>query len=400
MREKLNFRIASNIVDYITSREYPPIVSFALALIFCICSLNSGCAPKRDVSGPSNPNADAFFDEINFNGKTIEAKIRANSNLLPSHEFWFASGDDKTLIYGWNEVIFREREAGVASCNHPMVSPGCRQCDVCSGMCNDFSGLGSILSTPDAIATLKKSPANGQFTDVHNFYSPLQGCLMQPRNNAPFTTVEAENDFYYLLRHVDFVSANSSAFERTIFYQTHIISTPRTITREMESYRDAADPTTLRFKFTMPEIDGKLAENFSEALKVTKVRILLGTKDSSTNAVMISKDPESLRKVRPSRILFLPSFVEGNINNASSERTNRCYLDPNIDDGDFNLDTCRRSPFTTTITPFLNGATPTFERGRNMDTLTWVIEYKTSDGLPAAEALKTNEFPIIEWTVQ
>ena len=402
MKEQTNFRITPQTGGEKLSRS----VSLAALLLTCLCILSFGCIGPTNVSGPGDPDADIHLDGVEFEGKFIKARISESQGLLASDEFWFdASDDDLTLIYGWNDVLYRERakEVEVDGCSHPIASRGCRECRVCSRTCNDSNPIDVFIPTPDEIASLKKAPTNGQFVTLHNFFSLPAGCQPSTLPQNTFTTVLAEDKSVYMLKHEDFVISDGSAFQKSVFFETNVVSTPQDLKKDMESYSDPSDPTTVRYKYTTYKYNGKLAENFSTSLKITRVRFLLGTRDPKTNVVMYREDPEALKKARPSRFLFLPNFAGGSINAAENGTSSRCYLDPLADDGGFNLEACRSYPPTDTGNAGVirsHRVTPTYVNGFNQDTLTWVAEYKVSDGLPPAEAFGVNEFPVIVWTIE
>jgi hypothetical protein len=128
---------------------------------------------------------------------------------------------------------------------------------------------------------------------------------------------------------------------------------------------------------------------------------LKGTFDENTGKDGTpSEDNADLIKVRPSRILFLPSFVPGNVNASPDEGTNRCYVDPAAPDGNFDLRwNCRRGVNSPVHQE--HWATPTYMNvnGLRGNTLTWIIEYKVSDGLPGPPDF-SDGFPVLEFTVE
>lgn len=367
-------------------------LSVLIALI-CLTACGSACAPQRNValSEPGTENADAFLDGFDFQGIGFRIKIAEQNNLLPAGKFWFDSGDDKTVVYGWNEIIYRERAGNVESCNYALNQSGCLQCEWCAAHCSDNSTQ-SVVTLPIAVADVREIAADGTETVLREFFAPRQGCLLNlSSGQQPFFT--AKDDATYVMNTQSPIGSRKS---QPAHLGTFVVSGERRVKEAMESYNDQADPA-LRFIFKARNVNGVIENNYSPNLKVTKVRVLLSVFDPNTGREMIMDDDATLRRVRPSRIIFLPDFLEGNVNDSSSEGTNRCYFDVTKDDGDFNLQTCRRNvggPLQDI------DVTPTYKHGQVNAPLTWVAEYKTSDGLPQLPVLGTNESLTLELTVE
>ena len=251
-----------------------------------------------------------------------------------------------------------------------------------------------MTTLPVAVAVLKEisHANNGSESVLREFFSPVLGCLLH-NFGSPKPTLTAKDNATYLITTQSPIGGSERQAARL---RTFVLSEARTVRRALEVYNDAADPAT-RFLFRARNTNGVIETNFSPNLKVTKVRVLLGVFDPVTTREMIMDDEVSLQRVRPSRIMFLPDFIEGDVNDSTSEGTNRCYFDSTKADGDFNLQTCRRN----LVGPIQDiDVTPTYQHGRASDPLTWIVEYKTSDGLPQPLVLGANEFLKLELTIK
>ncbi len=384
--------MTENTIGKITSKNLWARFS-AITLLVCLTAFGSGCASTRTVSEPGAANADAFLDGFEFEGVAFKVKISEQNGLLPANKFWFDQSDDKTVTYGWNEIVYRDRQADVDSCNYAANQAGCLECRWCSTECSD--GTDRVVTTlPVAVAVLKEisHSNNGSESILREFFSPLTGCLLH-NFGSPKPTFSAKDNATYLITTQSPIGGNERQAARL---RTFVLTGKRTVQRALEVYNDAADPAT-RFLFRARNTNGVIESNFSPNLKVTKVRVLLGVFDPVTTREMIMDDEASLRRVRPSRVMFLPDFIEGDVNDSTSEGTNRCYFDSTKDDGDFNLQTCRRN----LVGPIQDiDVTPTYQHGRARDPLTWIVEYKTSDGLPQPLVLGANEFLKLELTIE
>jgi hypothetical protein len=372
---------------------------FILILAIFLAGINSGCVPTNESACPATGNASAFSDGIEIRGAEFKIKIADQSGLLPTERFWFAGNDDKTIEYAWDEVLYREREEDTDSCDYANPAEGCVECNACTTLCTN--GTARTLILQDSILRLKENLLDSDTETVLNeFMRPDLGCrrnLTMPNNSLPTFNTAKDNATYQLKSNN--LCGSEEKTEESL--QTFVVTTARALRENMEIYQDMTDPA-LRYRFKMPDLSGLLRENFSPSLRITKVRILRGIRDHHTGRQTVSDDAESLRRMRPSRIMFLPDLIEGNINSSSSERSNRCYFDPTVDDGNFNLQTnCLHAPFGGQHVR--HNATPTYMLGRATETLTWVVEYKTTDGLPSVPEFGGefyDEYPVLELTIE
>jgi hypothetical protein len=134
-----------------------------------------------------------------------------------------------------------------------------------------------------------------------------------------------------------------------------------------------------------------LQDNFSANLRIGKVRILKGKPDADpvTNKFRL-KDPSV---VRPSRIVLIPSYTGDSV---FSHDSTRCYSNPNIPDGDIDLTNCRINAGSAGT---LQDATPAYLKFTPRSPLTWVAEFRASEG-GTPPILDPGEVLAIEFTIQ
>jgi hypothetical protein len=116
------------------------------------------------------------------------------------------------------------------------------------------------------------------------------------------------------------------------------------------------------------------------------------------------QDPVVLERVRPSRISFLPVLNEDDIERSPDVESHRCFVNPTLFDGGFDLTECRTNTETMANVTKRAPVTPAYEIGHPTPVLTWVIEYKTADGISVVPTFIDNddivELPILELTIQ
>ena len=399
MKEKTNFRVTSQI----TGEKSRWTISLALGLAICLSVISSGCASSAEITcggGADAGDVDELID--GFELRNARFRIPAvEAGLLPTDNFWFSKHDTlaaKTIFYGWDESFIQFREADVSGCNYAAPGSGCRQCDFCadaSAPCTDGTS-GELATVVNQYAALfEASDQNSGEQMLREFIRPIDGCLLRT-GNPTLPSFVAGKDATYTLRKTFFCGDTKDL----VALQTTELSTARIKTEEMIPYTETVSPK-VRFTFQMPLLmNGKLRENFSPNIKVTKVRILLGTKDPNTGLTMTKNS--DLDKIRPSRILFLSAFVNGNIYSSRDATINHCYANTTVPDGDFNLQICRRDVSPTSQSVRFD-ATPTFLHTNISETLTWVLDYEpqeTPDGPILISPFGEGEFPVLEFTIE
>lgn len=403
MKEKKIFRTASQNIG--EKRRWT--VSLALGLLICLSVIISGCASGVSITCGGGGNAGGADELIDgFELRTARFRIPAvEAGLRPTDSFWFHKNDTltaKTIFYGWDEAFIQFREADVSSCNYAAPASGCRQCDFCADLiapCTDGTSGGLAGPVNQYAALFEASNQNPGEQMLREFSRPFDGCLLRT-GNPTLPSFVAGKDATYTLRKTFFCGDTLDLAA----LQTTELSEKRQKPENMVLYStERVNPDKVRFIFQMPEANGKLRENFSPNIKVTKVRILLGKKNSSTGLAMPEDNPLVLERIRPSRILFLEDFVPGDIKSSRDYSINHCYADAGIPDGDFNLQTCR-SDVSPMSQPVRFNVTPTFiHTTTTHGTLTWVLEYEpqqTPMGPMLISPFGADEFPILEFTIE
>jgi hypothetical protein len=153
-----------------------------------------------------------------------------------------------------------------------------------------------------------------------------------------------------------------------------------------------AEPMVVFYWGQVPRIP-VLQDNFSTNLRIGKIRIVKGK--PSINKMTGKLEIESAMAVRPSRIVFIPGY-DGMARVFENDGT-RCYSDPQIADGDINLSNCR-TVFGNSIGHPLD-ATPAYLKNASQTALSWVAEFRASEG-GIAPTFEAGEVLAIEFTIQ
>lgn len=103
--------------------------------------------------------------------------------------------------------------------------------------------------------------------------------------------------------------------------------------------------------------------NFSNRLRVTKVRILQGRRNANTNRFIPSNPMNPY--VVPQRLEF---------------GAHSCYADRNAADGDIDLRRCRQSPDDANGAGII--ATPTYLNTADQSPLNWRVVFDSAAGFP------------------
>lgn len=389
----------------------PWVVLPGVLLVAGLILFSLGCAPVANVSCSSNADVDAFLDKVNITDPEFRFVYPGHTELIASNGFWFSAGDitsqtganaaPKPIIYGFNGVSedFRRRDAP-DSCSFTSQNDGCYRCDFCvdgAAVCNNGTILQSASGSFRIVNLAEVDNDTSAERVLSELPNPGDACFMRPNNPGNLSVLPEKNAVLKLQKN----DLCGSEAEELAKFETTVVNTPRVYLATPDVYVDEADPSTQRFSYTMRLEGGKLDQNFSPDLRVTEVRVLAGVFNSATMKEEPVETRDALKRMLPSRILFLPSFNPGNINENIDEGTNRCYVDASVDDGNFDLfRNCRKDP--NLPAHVAHEATPTYmnSMGRRALTLTWVIEYKVSDGLPGPPDFSMGERPILEFKLE
>ncbi len=359
----------------------------ALALAVGLAIVSISCVPQGSVQVDQSPTGQ-LFDETTFDGKVLDSKLRIDRGLIAAKQIWLASSDDLGLVFGWDELTIKIRASGTESC--PQYNgPPCQECTVCHPHCTgeDLARNAKVGYAPSLgdFASLDKIDQVGNRSTLQTFSNLWTGCR---GSDLPFVNVAAEDRMTYQLTN-RVVGPDLHNTPATLTLKTRVISeqSPDKFTLDMTKQADSP----LRYQGRVSSDQGVLADNFSPSLLVRKVRVLLGTRDPMSGATMTRDDDDTLRRVRPSRIVFIGAFVGTNFTDRS-----RCYFDLNAVDGGFDLGACKVDKNSGETHPF--SLTPTNVIPNVQELVTWFAEYNRDDGITELPVFGSNEFPVLEFT--
>jgi hypothetical protein len=170
----------------------------------------------------------------------------------------------------------------------------------------------------------------------------------------------------------------------------------QTVTYELKPLEEMAVGVTF-FGGSIPPYDlpnaPGLEDIFSPNLHISRVRVL---KVPKQKLPLKGKPVIDGTPVKPSRLVFIPGFQNGQ--SVFSRDANRCFANLATTDGDFDLTRCR--PAFGNRTEALLATTPAYLDGEPGKLLTWVAEFKESEGgvVPSFDA--ETEMLVIEFTIE
>jgi hypothetical protein len=390
--------------------------SLSLLILIVIAFIGS-CAPSADIELAAGPNGE-IFDALNFKNKRLDSKFRIDNDLIRAKEIWLDSADDLSLVFGWSELSLKVRTSGTESCP-AYNTETCFLCTVCTP-CDVFPT--AVFLLPDYLqpfATLTKIDEANNRTLLQTLNNMPVGC----RNLDFLTPITIEDKMTYELTNEIF-GKEENGVPSTLTLKTRVVTASATATYQLPvavPYKLDSTPPDEALRFIgrvpirdVPHIDDRgdrvsekvLDSNFSPSLRATKVRVVLGT-GVPDGQYMVRFDDVALRKARPSRIVPTLSTVDlsanrvnGNLVGPGYSDGNACFVNPTVLDGGFNFLACRTVDARGNISIRPIDLTPTFEIATPQTHLTWVLEYKTVDGLPEVPVFAANEFPVIEFTIE
>jgi hypothetical protein len=189
----------------------------------------------------------------------------------------------------------------------------------------------------------------------------------------------------------------STGASQTVTYQLSPFPAPTPGPSPSPGASPTPTPQVVYYAGSIPR-DPILADSYSPSLHITKVRVLKGKvePDPNTGKLRLIERDGTEPAPRPSRVVFVPAASlslrpDGNLEND----TQRCYRFP-LDNNVFDLHECHHDPNNAAHQPL--EATPEHLGDAEMDPLTWVAEFKVSEGavIPTLEA---DEVMVIEFTI-
>jgi len=356
--------------------------------------------------------------------------VVGQESLQQSGVLWLATDDELAVRWDTYRVFWKANKDTV--CDFPNVVPAeewnCQRCNYCDQWVTDpmerdsvNCGMFSLTGSPDesvgpAVISYKESMMSGG-PEVIAQAGYLDGC---PRAPNPSKFKPGENSTLRILapywssylterddlekRSVPVESLGDFRQSPPVFVtpalvekKVHVVDgTPQQSTHQMQLHEQtdpagctlATNPNcTVWHKWSVRSttVDGRTIwdVNFSDRLRIGKVRVLRIGRTNPSTGIFIPEEPSI---VRPSRILFLRGFDAGvnTVLNHPEERGQRCYADTpaaNTPDGNIELTHCRQNlgDATPTGEPVYT-VTPTFYSGA---VLTWFAEFKLSEGADA-----------------
>jgi hypothetical protein len=388
------------------------VLACSLLILLSFTALTSGCS--RDIC----VGVAACGVEDGYRGKNTRmrnARIEAplQSFQQPGLAYWLKreSQANGQLVVKWDTFETLWEQEG-ATCDFSQIFSSTQQCQVCD-YCEHQSGtqgapcfsasppvVGAVLpmvqvyegfmhdSTPKTILSYG---GNGD--------ELIRGCA----RNGNMLLFQPETDGTYQ-HFFPRTPAGDAATEmkvfvvqggtsRTVAYQ---LKEPSVVDGRTYWKREMEDVTVKREGMSD---ETKWRETFSPNLHVTNIRILKGKCETDPkNDQCVITGPAT--PVKPSRILFLPTF-QNTVDLHLSQVTHRCYSTSTADDkGSYiSLDQCRDRADATQTSPRL--VTPTYDQAQQLERLTWLVEFDVNETLPSnGDMINATESLIIEFTIQ
>jgi len=311
--------------------------------------------------------------------------------LTPSKDFWLKAGE--SLRFNWENYVelFHKPDQTCDFAAPTINTEFCQRCRWCTQNTNECKAQPAHedFGSAPALLMLGLDSTNVIQSD---WFSPIRGCgvgrsFMPPQNCTLQLKAQGANQ--------------TPLIEARAF----VVSNAQTVTYELKELDQSFDPRALDgthppVKFwsgTVPVLsllagDG-LEDNFSTHLHISKVRILKVTKQilPVKGRTVMDAIP-----VLPSRLVFISNFVTGAT--VFGPDGNQCYVDTSKADGDFDLTRCRRAiggqGESVPATPAFLGDSAT------TDLLTWVVEFRESEGAVQPTLDPGNEKLAIEFTIE
>jgi hypothetical protein len=188
----------------------------------------------------------------------------------------------------------------------------------------------------------------------------------------------------YEIRDAESISCEPEIQSRTVratLTARVIEGSPQNAAYGMESHMESSQPNTALFKWSTAsrtETDPntnmerqRWTDNFSQSLKVTKVKVVVAAKGDD--------NLEDNTPLRPSRLVFIQDYSP----TASffNQDNNFCYADA-ASDGSFDLSQCRQSLMQNPQT-LSHDLTPTYIKTNLQSRLTWFVEFNPMEGAAA-----------------
>ena len=400
---------------------------------FLLCILRYGCVPSMRCTNGTETDCMATGPAI------LNARFEVAGQSQPFHRsrtVWLGGNADpnnRTKVAAlWDSYAFVHAFDGEVcfdqAGNYIGPNDSCQRCDFCGATPEEacdrapyavpqFVGLVDTLTTVshdgfilvDEPTILLESDyfrgCPGSTPDVFSLERNATVQMLDPRFAHPNEATIALKDRRELARLQVFV-VQSGAPQNTQYPMQHYVTDPP----PSASPSPSPAPTPKSFYYwTMPD-NSVWDDNFTSDLRITRVRILTGTvgSDPITGRFQLLDS----KPVRPSRILFLKNFMPGtpalpnDIFSHADETAQRCYVNPTLDDGGLDLQSCLIDLGTSSRRDYL--ATPTLQNffPEDVNKLTWIAEFNANEGAdfdpltPGFDAVPIDAMLAIEFKIE
>ncbi len=364
-------------------------------------------------------------DQFEFENARFEPVWPPDNTSAKKHAkgYWLRSGDPIFAVWDTFET-HKTEEGEMCSFTDNSSTEECRICDLCIPQNSQPEGCRFGAATP--LSILKIARADGFSDDSSNWtaISNFGGTVGEIQNscsssNGPFR-IDVEQEGTYGIRQDPEPSETvpkkvNVLGEAKGEAKVHVVPAgqSRTVAYNLTRISSVEDMAAHDFWIWSMSGGEFLNENFSPNLRITDVKIFVGTcidgaTDCPTNAIA----------VKPSKIIFIKNFdptiqVEG-----YDLGEMKCHSGPTNNNGSFiNLLQCiKNAADTQTNTPpgpiVMKELVPTYEHLYSADSyekLTWLVRFNTSDpgteadadlSTPGYQAMDMNTKLIIQFTIE
>jgi hypothetical protein len=344
-----------------------------LSLSACLRQGNI-CLTAKTTTGCDTVISDNTIDKPRF-----QFPVQGPQPIPGGHDFWLRGGD--SLTAAWDSFVLSISEPGTMCLSSTAASPPkCQQCNyknLKDGNCKSEL-VGFDLLTVESFAGFhvdSPSVALGHIDDDASV------------SNLSYTFTPSESATLRLTTPID---DRGILAESKVFVLNEGMSLP-------VSFRIDPLPQNVQdavfFSGSIPrDSTTPLTDNFSTNLRIGRVRVLKGHAQNDPLSGKLSIKDASILK--PSRVVLIPDYFQGESVNSADYL--RCYSDPNAADGALDFTACRTSPGATGTSL---DATPAYLKSAPQSVLTWVAEFKPSDGGVIPQIIG-DEIVAIEFTIQ
>lgn len=337
-------------------------VILATAAVVILSLLTFACVPKVSIGGLRLGDYTFQRNEIsNLRWEMIQAVP-----LHPSENLSLKKGEEFTVL--WDKFYgLWEREGAMCTFNDLNVSTDeCRVCQDCNPMGTERNILPcrQVFYSHEDIGSFEILEFPGFFTmpeNARSAYRAASASFICPTDIKLTATEDATFQF----------PGPQKLFGET---KVHVYTdSPKSVAYQLR--RQTIDNKSY-WTWSIEGI-GKWIDNYSAALMVANVRIYNKPCAIDTN----SGDcvvPSIAERIKPSRILFLPSFA-GSVD-AINEKAFRCYSADTEDAETRSYIDLRNCLTEYRGAPGQKLTTPTYMQGAEFDRLTWLVEFNTNEG--------------------